>query len=90
LSDAGSLVVNLPSRWFILLASGTEVFLWADSYTQQGADYVFGILGDATAEEQEHDNVEIVARARSEPARVEIRVARIPIGAFAAVSSEPF
>ena len=82
-------IITAPSRWFIRLASGAELVLWADGYTQRGAEYVFGVLVDASNEEQESDSVEILARTPSNPARVELCVARIPVAAVASISSEP-
>lgn len=83
-------LTNLPTPWFIRLTSGAEVVVWADAYSREGPEYVFGSLVDATVEEQESDGIWVTARTPANPERVEIAVARIPTAAVAAISSEAF
>lgn len=82
-------IISVPGRWFIRLASGAELILWADGYARRGTEYVFGVLVDANDDEQESDSVEILTRTPSNPLRVELCVARIPMTAVASISSEP-
>jgi hypothetical protein len=81
-------LTNLPSPWFVRLTSGADVIVWADAYSQEGPEYVFGSLVDATAEEQQYDGLQVTARTPANPQRVEIAVARIPKAVVARISSQ--
>jgi hypothetical protein len=76
-----------PRRWAIRLVSGAEIALWADGFEEVAGEYVFGNLVDATPDEQTLPHVEVTNRTPSNPARVVVTVARIPIDAVATLGT---
>ena len=66
-----------PSKWAIRFSDGSMGTVWADAFAIVADEYVFENLMDASAEEQAQ--LDILARAPSDPARVRVVVARLPV-----------
>lgn len=78
------------SLWHVLLCDGSRVEIWADSVDgltdpNEKDDYVFGMLVDASPEEQA--SMEVVSRTPSNHERVVVAVARFPRGSVTSVTS---
>jgi hypothetical protein len=74
----------------VTLTDGSVIHVYADAVTglsgpDDTRDYVFGSLMDISPELQ--DDFEVTARTPSDPARVEVMVARFPRAAVRDVSS---
>jgi hypothetical protein len=74
-----------PSRWQLTLSSGESVDVWADAYSEADGFYVFGVLVDVANEPADH--VLVSARTPSNPARMEVAVARFPVGVVSDIST---
>jgi len=73
--------------WYVTLKDGEVVSVWADSFSEDDGNYVFGALVDASRDEQEYPNIEITNRTPSNPDRVVVTVARFPCSAVASIAS---
>ena len=62
-------------RWTVTTTSGDEISIWADGYSTQDDDLVFGVLVRATVQEQAR--LPITGRTPSDPERVVIELARL-------------
>lgn len=65
--------------WRVTLRTGAEMELWADSYSTEPVDdhWEFGILADATPDEQQQIRIDGRTVPRSD--RCNVIVARIPV-----------
>jgi hypothetical protein len=77
----------LPNQWQVVLRDGSAVGIWADAYGEKNGHYTFEILADATPEERADPDLVIDAETPSNPERILITVARIPIDLVANVYS---
>ena len=81
-------VLEPPMLWLVTLHDGTVAHVWANALTQPTpADdrYTFGVLVDATAEEQVL--LDVLATTPSRAGRVEVCVARFAAQSVASVVS---
>jgi hypothetical protein len=72
-----------PGRWEVVLRSGEVVEVWADAYGEDAGAYVFDVAALGSVEEQA--GWEVTARRPSDPGRVLVAVARIPVTAVAEI-----
>ena len=79
------LLANHLARWAVTTTDGTVITVWADSYSEDGGEIVFAALADASAQEQEE--LDVVGRTPSNPARVVVALARFPATAVVTVWS---
>ena len=68
--------IDSLSEWRVTLRDGHTLVVWADSYRQTDAEYVFGALADGTASEQAA--LDIDARTPTDPSKIVVVLARIP------------
>ncbi|WP_147341040.1 hypothetical protein [Actinomadura logoneensis] len=66
-----------PSRWILTLKSGSEIEIWADSYSDEGDHYRFDAYVRASLDEQRQ--VEVTSRSPGRAENVLIVVARVPV-----------
>lgn len=69
-----NLVVGL-SQWRVSLRSGLTLDLWADSYSEEGGEFLFGVLADVPMDEQRE--VRICDRSPDSQQRVVVVLAAI-------------
>ena len=80
---AGFTAIRPRPFWYVSLFH--EVTVWADGYSEDGEDLVFGLLVRATSEEQER--LEVTSRTPSDAERVVVTVARLPQSSVLRVTS---
>ena len=81
-------IVGEPSnQWRVTLKSGKVLGLIADAYGEVNGHYVFEVLVSAPEEEQALDRVIVTATTPSDPERVMIAVAAIPVDEVQDVST---
>lgn len=76
---------DAPGRWEVVLRSGEVLEVWADAFAEEGGAYVFDVGADGTPEEQ--TQWEVTARRPSDPSRVMVALARIPVTAVVDIRS---
>jgi hypothetical protein len=77
-------IITLPAEWRITLTDGSMLRVWADGYQEIDRHYTFGILMDAETDLPESALVTNVTP--SDPSRVVVSVARLPIDAVGDIS----
>lgn len=70
-------------KWTITLHSGVVIEVWADGYQEIDGHYVFG--GLVKTDEPPHEGLLVTNRTPSDPTRIGIASARIPIDVVADV-----
>lgn len=79
-------VLEPPTLWLVDLRDGSSARVWANSCSSPTAEddwYTFGVLVDASREEQWSS--EVLARTPANPGRVEVCVARFEAQAVKSV-----
>lgn len=77
-----------PQQWRIELKNGSTMGIWAMSYGETDGHYHFKILVDASEQEQADDELVIVGRTPTNPERILITTARIPVSAVKEIHSD--
>jgi hypothetical protein len=85
-AQAVELITELD-RWQITLHTGQIIDVWADGYQELDGQYVFGVL--ATSPEPPHASILVTGRTPTDPSRVIIALARIPIDTVAELHTVP-
>jgi len=80
----------LPRQWQVVLTDGSTIGVWSGCYGEADGYYTFEILADAAPEEQADDDLVIAGRTPSNPERILLTVARIPIGLVATIWTRPW
>jgi hypothetical protein len=79
-------IVGLPVEWEITLADGSVLRVWADGYQEIDGYYDFGTLIDLDGGETVEAAL-IASRTPSNPARVIVSIARLPVAAVQTIRS---
>jgi len=77
-------ILTTVGEWEVVLTSGSVLRVWADGYQEIDGHYTFGILIDA--EHDLSDTALVTNRTPSDPERVVVSVARIPVAAVKEIS----
>lgn len=77
--------ITMPNRWDVTLQDGSKLTIWATAFSIERDEYVFDTLFKATSSEQEE--IEVSAQTPTDPERVMVTAARIPVAIVATVYS---
>jgi hypothetical protein len=72
-------ILTTPGVWRITLNDGTVLRVWADGFQEIDGNYDFGLLIEADGDLP--DTADITNRTPSDPKRVVVSVARLPMQA---------
>jgi hypothetical protein len=81
-------VLTTPTKWWIRLTTGGHMAVWADGYSQVGDQHIFTILVELAQSEPGLLFAEIADHTPSDPSRVSIVTARVPVASVESMKSE--